>query len=68
LIRERALATYYDEIAVEGMRLAHEDVARVAVTGDRLDLLRGSALGLVAQLERVRSPVPFSRSFLRGSA
>lgn len=57
-LRERALATYYDEIAVEGMRLAHEDVARFAVTGARLDVLRGSALDLVARLERIRSPVP----------
>lgn len=57
-LRERALATYYDEIALEGLRLAHEDVARFAVAGARLDTLRDSTLALVAGLERLRSPLP----------
>ncbi|WP_244488062.1 AI-2E family transporter [Aureimonas sp. Leaf454] len=57
-LRERALATYYDEIALEGIRLAHEDVARFAVTDERLDLLRSSTLELVDRLEKVKSPLP----------
>ncbi|WP_161992706.1 AI-2E family transporter [Aureimonas leprariae] len=58
LLKERALATYYDEIALEGLRLAHEDVARFAVEGDRLETLRASTLGLVKSLETIESPVP----------
>ncbi|KQT53017.1 MULTISPECIES: AI-2E family transporter [unclassified Aureimonas] len=57
-LRERALVTYYDEIALEGLRLAHEDVARFAVAGERLDLLRSSTSELVERLERVKSPLP----------
>lgn len=58
LLKERALATYYDEIALEGLRLAHEDVARFAVEGERLETLRASTLGLVKSLESIESPVP----------
>lgn len=57
-LKERALATYYDEIALEGLRLAHEDVARFAVEGERLDMLRLSTLGLVEKLDTIESPVP----------
>ncbi|WP_244486887.1 AI-2E family transporter [Aurantimonas sp. Leaf443] len=57
-LRERALATYYDEVALEGLRLAHEDVARFAVTGPRLEMLRGSTLDLVHRLDRQASPLP----------
>ncbi|GGD94026.1 ABC transporter permease [Aureimonas endophytica] len=57
-LKERALATYYDEIALEGLRLAHEDVARFAVQGERLETLRRSTLGLVATLDAIDSPLP----------
>ena len=57
-LRGRALATYYDEVALEGLRLAHDDVSRFAVEGSRLEVLRAAALRLVALLDRVRSPLP----------
>ncbi|WP_244493666.1 AI-2E family transporter [Aureimonas sp. AU4] len=52
-LRERELATYYDEVALEGLRIAHEDVARFAVKEDRLDTLRASTLRLVDSLKGV---------------
>ncbi|WP_062210021.1 AI-2E family transporter [Aureimonas sp. AU12] len=54
-LRERELATYYDEVALEGLRIAHEDVARFAVKDDRLDTLRASTLELVDDLANVRT-------------
>lgn len=57
-LRERALATYYDEVALEGVRLAHEDVARFAVEGRRLDTLRGATLEFVGRLDALKSPLP----------
>ncbi len=57
-LRERALATYYDEVALEGIRLAHEDVARFAVAGPRLDTLRAATLEFVGRLDGLKSPLP----------
>lgn len=57
-LKNRALATYYDEVALEGLRLAHEDVSRFAVEGERLETLRGATLDLVGRLDAIRSPLP----------
>ena len=57
-LRERALATYYDEVALEGIRLAHEDVARFAVAGARIDTLREATLAFVTRLDGLKSPLP----------
>ncbi|WP_336741172.1 AI-2E family transporter [Aureimonas altamirensis] len=57
-LRERALVTYYDEVALEGIRLAHDDVARLAVQGKRLETLQHAAMALVERLDRVESPLP----------
>ncbi|WP_244492511.1 AI-2E family transporter [Aureimonas sp. AU22] len=54
-LRERELATYYDEVALEGLRIAHEDVARFAVEGERLETLQRSTLELVDGLKNVRT-------------
>ncbi|WAJ27679.1 AI-2E family transporter [Antarcticirhabdus aurantiaca] len=56
-LRRRPLVTYYDEVALEGMRLGHEDVARFAVKDGRLETLRDSTLALVGRLER-EAPLP----------
>ena len=50
--------TYYDEVALEGIRLAHDDVARLAVQGKRLETLQHAAMALVERLDRVESPLP----------
>lgn len=54
-LRERSLATYYDEIALEALRLAHEDVARGRLTPERQEVMRRSTGELVAQLGRLVS-------------
>ncbi len=54
-LRQRELATYYDEVALEGLRIAHEDVARFAVEGERLETLQRSTLELVEGLKSVRT-------------
>ena len=57
-LRERALATYYDEVALEGLRLAHQDFARGRISPDRqMRVLKTTEL-LIAQLESVRDPRP----------
>jgi predicted PurR-regulated permease PerM len=58
-LRERALSTYYDEVALEALRLAHEDVARARLAPGRQETLRASTGALVARLdEAVRDPRP----------
>jgi hypothetical protein len=49
-LRERALSTYYDEVALEALRLAHEDVARGRLTPERQEALRRSMGELIARL------------------
>ena len=58
-LHERALSTYYDEVALEALRLAHEDVARARLGPDRQEILRRSTEDLVARLDGlVRDPRP----------
>lgn len=57
-LRERALATYYDEIALEGLRLAHQDVARGRLSPERLHVLLRSTSALIDRLSLVRDPRP----------
>lgn len=57
-LRERALATYYDEVALEGLRLAHQDIARGRISPDRQQRLMRTTRRLIGQLEAVRDPRP----------
>ncbi len=58
-LRERALSTYYDEVALEALRLAHEDVARGRLTPERQDVLRRSTGELIDNLEAaIHDPRP----------
>ncbi len=57
-LRERALATYYDEVALEGLRLAHQDIARGRISAERQSRLLETTERLIAQLEAVRDPRP----------
>ncbi len=57
-LRERALATYYDEVALEGLRLAHQDIARGRISPERQERLLQTTERLIAQLESVRDPRP----------
>jgi hypothetical protein len=59
-LKERALVTYYDEVALEGMRLAQQDVGRGSLPPDRQAILRSAVRNLVHRLEdvEVRPVVP----------
>lgn len=57
-LRERALATYYDEVALEGLRLAHQDVARGRLSPERLYAMLQATDVLISRLEAVRDPRP----------
>ncbi|WP_250467679.1 MULTISPECIES: AI-2E family transporter [unclassified Caballeronia] len=51
LLTERSLIAYYDEVALEGLRLAHNDVLRGVVTVDQLRRINESALDIIEGLE-----------------
>ena len=51
LLKERSLIAYYDEVALEGLRLAHNDVMRGVVTADQLRRINESALDIIEGLE-----------------
>lgn len=53
ILKERALVTYYDEVALEGMRLAQQDAGRGALTYERQETVRGAIKGLVRYLADV---------------
>ncbi len=57
-LRERALATYYDEVALEGVRLAHRDIGRGRISPERQEVLLRSIVELIRNLESVRDPLP----------
>jgi hypothetical protein len=51
LLKERSLIAYYDEVALEGLRLAHNDVLRGVVTADQMKRINESALDIIEGLE-----------------
>ncbi|KND57680.1 transport protein [Candidatus Paraburkholderia schumanniana] len=50
LLRERSLIAYYDEVALEGLRYAYNDVLRGVVTSDQLRRINESALDIIEGL------------------
>jgi predicted PurR-regulated permease PerM len=57
LLKERSLSSYYDEVALEGLRIAHNDVLRGVVTVDQLRRINESAMDIVEGLEDVEDIV-----------
>ena len=57
-LKGRTLATYFDEIALEGVRLAHRDISRGAVQGERLTALATASRAVVEDLDQIAHPVP----------
>jgi hypothetical protein len=51
LLKERSLSSYYDEIAIKGLRLAAIDVVRQVVTPLQLDRIRDALNDLVEGLD-----------------
>ncbi|WP_198368886.1 AI-2E family transporter [Roseomonas rosulenta] len=50
LLKERSLTSFYDDVALKGLRLAAVDAERGVLTQERLDLVAGAALGVIADL------------------
>lgn len=57
LLKERSLIAYYDEVALEGLRYAHNDVLRGVVTADQLRRINESALDIIEGLEDAEDTV-----------
>ncbi len=57
LLKERSLSAYYDEVALVGLRIAHQDVLRGVVTADQLKRINESAMDIVEGLEEVEDVV-----------
>ncbi|WP_250474363.1 AI-2E family transporter [Caballeronia sp. GAFFF1] len=58
LLKDRSLVAYYDEVALEGLRLAHNDVLRGVVTADQLKRINESALDIIEGLEDAEDVTP----------
>ncbi|VXC88233.1 conserved membrane hypothetical protein [Burkholderia sp. 8Y] len=58
LLKDRSLVAYYDEVALEGLRLAHNDVLRGVVTADQLKRINESALDIIEGLEDAEDVMP----------
>ncbi|WP_082771507.1 MULTISPECIES: AI-2E family transporter [Burkholderiaceae] len=61
LLKERSLSAYYDEVALEGLRIAHQDVLRGVVTADQLKRINESAMDIIEGLEEVEDVVMAAR-------
>ena len=57
-LRERALSTYYDQVALEALRLAHEDVARGRLKPERQDVIRRATDDLIRRFDALTDPRP----------
>jgi hypothetical protein len=51
MLQERSLTAYYDEVALESLRFAHNDVLRGVVTVDQLQRIKESVLDIVEAAE-----------------
>jgi len=51
LLKDCALSSYYDEVAMKGLQLASADVARGTLTPDRLEAINRAVASLVGDLD-----------------
>ncbi len=58
LLQERSLSSYYDAVALEGLRLAAIDAQRGVLTPGQLERVRASIDGLVEELARYDDVAP----------
>jgi hypothetical protein len=58
LLKDRPLSSYYDEVALKGLRLAANDSARGVLTLAQLDRIRGSIMDLIEDLDDHDDVVP----------
>ena len=58
LLKARALSSYYDDIALNAIRLVANDVSRGAVQGAQLERIQEAMLGLIEDLEQYEDVDP----------
>jgi predicted PurR-regulated permease PerM len=58
LLRERSLSAYYDEVAIKGLQLAANDVARGSVTAVQLARIEATTNDLVDGLDSYEDSMP----------
>ena len=68
LLRDRPLSSYYDEVAVKGLRLAAIDAARGVLTEAQLDRLKGAMQGLIEDLDEYDDQEPKSKGATEDAA
>ncbi len=51
LLRDRALSSYYDEVAVKGLRLAAHDIARGVLAPEQVERIKHAMAGLMEDLD-----------------
>ncbi|MGI4811908.1 MAG: AI-2E family transporter, partial [Janthinobacterium lividum] len=61
LLRDRPLSAYYDEVAIKGLRLAANDVARGVVTDAQFERIRAAAIDLIDSLSNASDGKPDTR-------
>ena len=54
-LKVRSLDTYYDEVALEGLKLAQDDIVRGALSGERQAILGTTIQQLVARLAGIKT-------------
>lgn len=64
-LKQRAMSTYFDEIVLEAIRLAHRDIVRNTVEGERITRMVAATDTVLSDLSSIDSPVP--RGGLAGS-
>jgi predicted PurR-regulated permease PerM len=58
VLRERSLVSYYDQVMLPGLRRAHLDIVRGAVSGERLDCVIQAGCQAIGTLDRFTGTRP----------
>ncbi|MBV9518578.1 MAG: AI-2E family transporter [Hyphomicrobiales bacterium] len=58
LLKEHSLSAYYDEVALDGMKLAAHDVERGVIGPEKLEKIREDLNGLIHELETLDDSAP----------
>jgi len=67
-LADRSLSSYYDEIALKGLQLAADDIAREGLSSAKLERLRNSVIELVQDLDKYDDVTPVSAHDSKGVA
>lgn len=68
MLKTKSLWSFYDEVAIEGLRLAAIDAHRGALDGNSLQKIRAAVGGLVAELAHLVDMMPPARTAARSAA